>query len=190
MYVHSFWGCSGSSGCVGWMEGALFNVLILSISACFFIVTSFVLLVGSCGCELVSLGGVDVTSQHLDKCLEDSLAGILQNPDSSNCSFSSSISCFTTAILNWAAHSLWPRNAWPWWLQLSPQGASIRHTQWPPIAGRCDGNVGTAGFGSFPSGVESYTKRGLFIGLWWGRQMNVFDMFFLFGLFCILRTRS
>ena len=46
-------------------------------------------------CELVRLAGVVVT-YHLDKCLEDSLAGILQNPDSSNCSFSSSISCFTT----------------------------------------------------------------------------------------------
>ena len=49
------------------MEGALFNVLILSIFACFF-VTSLVLLGQDCGCYLVIFGRFDVTSQHLDKC--------------------------------------------------------------------------------------------------------------------------
>ena len=57
-------------------------LILLNMFACFF-VTSLVLLGKDGGYYLVSLGGVDVTSQHLDKCLEDSFEEILQNPYSS-----------------------------------------------------------------------------------------------------------
>lgn len=55
------------------MEGALFNVLILSISACFLLSLPLSCLweIVVVSCYLVNFGRVDVTSQHLDKCLED-----------------------------------------------------------------------------------------------------------------------
>ena len=84
------------------------------------------------------LGGFVVTSQHLDKGLEDSLKNINDRPS---------------------------------WLQLSPQGASIRHT----VAAGAMGTLERPASVPFPP-AWSPTKGG-FVGLWWGRQINVFDMF-------------
>ena len=166
MYMHPFWGTVRVPAMFEWKVpylGVDFGWFLL---VC--LLTSLVLLVENCGCELWASKSWGCWIHQLAASIwiysawKTRWQAFLENPDSSNCSFSSSISCFTTPPSWTELHvSLWPRNAWPWWLQLSPEGASIRHIVTPHRC-CCDGNVGTAGFGSISSGVESYTKMGWF----------------------------